>query len=171
MQVISRPFDFLGVNYYNRVFAHDVWYLPFFRAWVEREAPPGQEFIEDPHLGSNAYPSGLCELAARYRQEYGNPVVYITENGSGVEDTLEEDRVHDAHRQHYLQAYLMKLAQAIQEGSDIRGYFVWSLMDNFEWNSGYDCRMGIIYVDHTTQRRIPKDSAFWYRDLIRSQVR
>ena len=167
MQVISRPFDFLGVNYYNRVFAHDVWYLPFFRAWVEREAPPGQEFIEDPHLGSNAYPSGLCELAARYRQEYGNPVVYITENGTRCEEQVDGDRVHDPYRQRYLELYLKQLARAIRDGADIRGYFVWSLMDLTEWAMGYDYPMGLIHVDHKTQKRRVKDSALWYRDLIR----
>ena len=169
MEIISRPFDFLGVNYYSRVFARYLWYLPFFRSWVDREAPPDLAFIEDPQLGSGAYPSGLCELAARYRLEYGNPAVYITENGSGGEDVLEGDRVRDPYRQRYLQAYLSKLVQAIQEGADIRGYFVWTMVDNFEWNSGYNYRMGIVYVDHDSQKRMIKDSGFWYRDLVRSQ--
>jgi len=171
MEIINRPFDFLGVNYYSRLFARHIWYLPFFRSWVDREAPPDPAYIEDPQLGAGAYPGGLCELAARYRQDYGNPVVYITENGTGGEDKIEGDRVRDPHRQYYLQAYLGKLSQAIRDGSDIRGYFVWTMMDNFEWNSGFDFRMGLVYVDHATQKRIIKDSAFWYRDLIRSQAK
>jgi beta-glucosidase len=170
MEIISRPFDFLGVNYYSRVFAHHLWYLPFFKAWVERSAPDDPALVEDPLLGPDAYPSGMLELARRYQMEYGNPVVYITENGAACDDRIEDGAVHDPYRQRYLQAYLEKLAQAIQEGADIRGYFVWTLMDNFEWNSGFNSRMGLVYVEHATQRRIIKDSAYWYRELIQNQA-
>jgi beta-glucosidase len=166
MEIISRPFDFLGVNYYTRQYARHLWYLPFFRAWVDRDPPPG---ISHPELGRQAFPEGVGELCRRYRQEYGNPVVYITENGTSVEDVVENGQVHDPLRQRYLELYLQELAQAIAEGSDVRGYFIWSLVDNFEWNSGYSCRFGIVHVNHQTQQRIIKDSGRWVAEMMRAQ--
>ena len=165
-EITSQPIDFLGVNYYSRVFAEPRWYIPFFRAWVERNTP---EHLYHPELGPYAYPDGMRELTKRYREEYGNPVVYITENGTAHDAPLEDGQVHDQYRIKYLTHYLTALRQAIDEGSDIRGYFHWSLVDNFEWHSGYDCRMGLIHVDHKTQQRTIKDSGYWMRDLIESQ--
>lgn len=165
-EISSQPIDFLGVNYYSRVFADPRWYIPFFRAWVERDTP---EHLYHPELGPHSYPEGMRELAKRYREEYGNPVVYITENGTGKESDVEGDRLHDEYRIKYLEHYLGALHQAIADGSDIRGYFYWSLIDNFEWNGGFTHRMGLIRVNHDTQERLIKDSAFWMRDLIESQ--
>ena len=127
--------------------------------------PPG---IRHPELGPQGYPQGIRELAKRYREEYDNPTIYITENGAASDDIVEDGRVKDTYRQKYLELYLAELAQAIQEGSDIRGYFIWSLLDNFEWSSGYGCRMGLVHVDHATQKRTIKDSAYWVRNLIRA---
>ncbi len=168
MEIISRPTDFLGVNYYSPLFAYHAWYLPFFQAWIDRKTPTNPAYIEDKVLGPGPYPSGLYELSMRYKQEYGNPVVYITENGTKCEDRVEGEQVHDPYRQRYLELYLNQLVRANHDGADIRGYFVWSLMDLNEWSAGYTYPMGLIYVDHTNQRRFIKDSAFWYRDLIRS---
>jgi beta-glucosidase len=169
METISVKTDFLGVNYYTRQFARHLWYLPFFQSWVDRDPPPG---IAHPILGKQAYPEGMGELLKRYREEYGAPVVYITENGCGDENiVIEADRVHDEHRIQYLQLYLVELEKAIAAGSDVRGYFMWSLVDNFEWSGGYDCRMGFVRVDHQTQQRTIKDSAYWYQALIRNQER
>lgn len=168
METMSVKTDFLGVNYYTRQYARYVWYLPFFKAWVDRDPPPG---ISHPELGNQAYPEGMGELLKRYREEYDSPVVYITENGTGDEDVIIEDgRVEDKHRIKYLRYYLAELEKAIAEGSDVRGYFMWTLIDNFEWSGGYDYRMGFVRVDHKTQERTIKDSAYWYRELIRSQV-
>jgi beta-glucosidase len=168
LKVISQPVDFLGVNYYSRLFAHRDRRLPFFQAWIDRQPPP--EALH-PELG-DAYPQGIVELAARYRDEYGNPPVYITENGcADPEDVVVDGRVHDRNRQRYLESYLGELARAIHQGADVRGYFVWTLMDNLEWTAGYSYRMGLLYVDHATQERIVKDSAYWYRDLIACQQR
>jgi beta-glucosidase len=166
LDIISRPTDFLGVNYYSPMFANYVWYLPFFQAWIDRTNPGSPAYVEDEMLGPGPYPSGLYELAMRYRKEYGNPVVYITENGTMCEDTVDGERVHDPYRQRYLELYLKQLARANHDGADIRGYFVWSLMDLNEWAHGYTYPMGLIHVDHDTQKRRIKDSAYWYRDLI-----
>jgi beta-glucosidase len=166
MDIISQSIDFLGVNYYTRQYARHAWYIPFFRAWVDRDPPPG---ICHPELGRQAYPEGIRELCKRYREEYGNPVVYITENGIAVEDVIEDGHVHDHTRQRYIELYLTELAQAINEGSDVRGYFIWSLMDNFEWNSGFSKRFGLVYVDRQNQQRIIKDSGRWVAELTRAQ--
>ena len=169
MEAISTPTDFLGVNYYTRQFARHVWYLPFFRAWVDRDPPPG---IAHPVLGPHAYPEGMGELLQRYRKEYGAPVIYITENGCGDFDAIvEKGRVKDEHRTQYLQHYLAKLEKAIAAGSDVRGYFMWAMTDNFEWASGFGHRMGFVRVDYETQERTVKDSAYWYRDMICNQER
>jgi beta-glucosidase len=168
MATICTPTDFLGVNYYTRQYARHLWYLPFFRSWVDREPPPG---IAHPILGSQAFPEGIGELLKRYRDEYGAPVIYITENGTTDQTiVVEAGHVQDENRIHYLRSYLAELEKAIAAGSDVRGYFVWSLLDNFEWSSGFGPRMGLVRVDHQTQQRTIKASAYWYRQLIRSQV-
>jgi beta-glucosidase len=167
METMAAKTDFLGVNYYSRQYARYVWYLPFFQAWVDRDPPPG---ISHPILGPSAYPEGIGELLQRYRDEYDAPVIYITENGCGDFDAYEEDgQFHDKHRVQYIQHYLTELEKAINAGSDVRGYFMWSTIDNFEWAQGRSHRMGFFRVDYETQTRMIKDSAYWYRDLINNQ--
>ncbi len=161
MQTIAQPIDFLGVNYYGRIFAAHKWYIPFLKTWVDRASSDPR--YDHPVLGPHGYPEGFRELANRYRTEYGNPPVYITENGTVGGD------LHDAARIEYLRLYLESLRTAIGEGADIRGYFHWTLIDNFEWNSGLSCPMGLIRVDHKTQTRTIRDSGYWYRDLIARQ--
>lgn len=169
MQTIQQPIDFLGVNYYSRLFATRKWYIPFLKTWVDRNH--SDERYVHPVLGAQGYPDGFKELARRYREEYGNPVVYITENGTTEPgNNLEEtSRTDDAYRIKYMSYYLKALKEAIDEGSDIRGYFHWATIDNFEWSSGLSCPMGIIKVDHRTQQRTVRDSGYWYRDLIAHQ--
>lgn len=168
METISQPIDFLGVNYYNRLFATRKWYIPFLRTWVDRAA--SDERYDHPILGSLGYPEGMKELAKRYREEYGNPVVYITENGTCETGADKEKwRTDDYNRIKYIDHYLQAVRAAIDEGSDIRGYFYWSLIDNFEWNSGLSCPMGLINVEHKTQQRTIRDSGYWYKELIEKQ--
>ena len=133
-------------------------------AWVDRDPPRG---ISHPELGPQGYPEGMRELNKRYREEYGNPIVYITENGTNDSAPVLDGHVKDTQRQCYLELYLTELSKAIEEGSDVRGYFIWTMMDNFEWASGFSYRMGLVHVDHKTQRRTIKDSAYWVRELIR----
>ncbi len=161
LETIKQPLDFLGVNYYSRIFASRKWYIPFLKTWVDR-APTDHRY-DHPVLGPQGYPEGFLELAKRYREEYGNPVVYITENGTVGGD------LHDADRITYTRLYLEALQAAIAQGADIRGYFHWSLIDNFEWSSGLSCSMGLIRVDHVTGARTVRDSGYWYRDLIARQ--
>jgi len=160
--VIAAPLDFLAVNHYHHMII---------------EAAP-----EDPHLGARGVaaepattslgwsvtPGALYAVLTRVRDEYTSIPLYVTENGASYVDYVDPDgEVRDVERVEYLQGYLGAVAQAIEDGVDLRGYFAWSLMDNFEWGEGYRSRFGLVYVDYGSQRRIPKASANWYRDLIR----
>ena len=109
------------------------------------------------------FPAGLTELLLRLNADYRLPPLYITENGAAYRDRLVDGRVADADRIRYLQRHIAAMADALESGVDVRGYFVWSLLDNFEWADGYTKRFGLVYVDYATQRRTLKDSALWYR--------
>jgi beta-glucosidase len=113
-------------------------------------------------------PAGLRDVLARIRRDYGGVSIYITENGAAFDDPAPDGQpwVDDPRRTAYLQGHLEALRQAIADGSDVRRYCVWSLVDNFEWEHGYSKRFGIVHVDFETQRRLPKQSALWYRDYI-----
>jgi beta-glucosidase len=95
--------------------------------------------------------------------------MYITENGASFTDVVENGRVHDPLRVSFLEGYMEAAAHAVRDGVNLHGYFIWSLLDNFEWNSGFSKRFGLVYVDHTTQQRIIKDSGYWVREMIHSQ--
>jgi beta-glucosidase len=108
------------------------------------------------------------DLLVRLGRDYPGLPIVITENGAAFNDEPDEDGfVDDADRTDYLASHIAAVAQAREAGTDIRGYLVWSLLDNFEWAYGYDKRFGIVRVDYATQQRIPKRSAYWYRDTIR----
>ncbi len=159
MAIIHQPLDFLGVNYY-------------FRAYVSTESPPRKPEAKFglTDMGWEIYPQGLRDLLIGIHKEYadhGLPEIYITENGVAFPDKVEAGRVHDQTRINFVRLHLNAVAEAKAAGVNIQGYFYWSLMDNFEWNSGYLRRFGLYYVDYATQQRIPKDSALWYRDFVR----
>ena len=157
MAHIAQPLDYLGVNYYSRgVAGADGPYD------VKTSGLPLTE------MGWEIYPRGLTELLLTLHREYRLPPVYITENGGAFKDALQAGAVHDADRIDYLHSHIAAVAEALRQGVPMVGYMVWSLMDNFEWSSGYAKRFGIVHVDYTTQQRTPKDSARWYRDLIAS---
>ncbi len=158
---IATPIDFLGVNYYSRaVIADDPTSLPLA---VRRVLPGYGEFTE---MGWEVYPEGLYQLLRRLHDEYRPRALYITENGCAMPDRVEHGHVHDARRIAYLQGHLAAAQRATGEGVPLEGYFVWSLLDNFEWAHGYGKRFGLVYVDYATQARTPKDSAAWYREVI-----
>jgi beta-glucosidase len=157
-KIIGQPLDFLGVNYYTRVYA-------------SAETPPRKApaVLGTSDMGWETYPQGLTELLAGLKQQYPLPPVYLTENGMAVADAVGADGVRDHARVDYIRMHLEALAAAMAQGVDVRGYFYWSLMDNFEWNSGYAKRFGLFYVDYATQKRLPKLSANWYRAYIERQ--
>jgi beta-glucosidase len=162
---ISAPLDFLGVNYYRRKVAHPDPTSPYLG--VGTVSPPESEYTQ---MGWEVTPDGLREILVRVHNEYKAPAIYITENGAAFPDRVEPDgTVHDRQRVAYLESHIDACAQAIAAGVPLKGYFVWSLMDNFEWGLGYTRRFGVIYVDYPTQRRIWKDSALWYQGWIAVQ--
>jgi len=155
----SQPIDFLGVNYYTRaVVQHDE------DAWLGyRTLKPEGEYTA---MDWEVFPQGLTDLLLRLTHDYSPAALYVTENGCAYEDTISDDgRVHDPQRVEYLRKHLAAAHAAIEQGAPLRGYFDWSLMDNFEWALGYSRRFGIVYVDYATQRRIPKDSARFYASV------
>ncbi len=120
-------------------------------------------------MGWEVFPQGFYDLLKWIQNNYGNPPVYITENGISLNDTLVDGVVHDPERIQYLKDYLLQMKKAMSEGANVKGYFVWSFLDNFEWQEGYEKRFGIVYVDQKDPelKRIPKSSAAWYSKLIR----
>jgi beta-glucosidase len=160
MKTISVPTDFLGVNYYSRV---------VMRAG-EGARPEAVQMVPDEKLtdmGWEVYPAGLGGLLERLQREYAPREVYVTENGAAYPDGPDDaGRVADTRRIDFLRAHLTAAHRAIDGGVPLAGYFVWSLMDNFEWAHGYEKRFGLYWVDFETQKRIPKDSSVWYHDVI-----
>ncbi|GAA3133493.1 hypothetical protein GCM10020001_064970 [Nonomuraea salmonea] len=117
-------------------------------------------------MGWPIVPDGLSRLLVRLSKDYPQVGLMVTENGAAFDDVVEDGRVHDDDRVAYLDGHLREVHRAIEAGADLRGYLVWSLLDNFEWAEGYRRRFGIVHVDYATQERMPKDSALWYRDVI-----
>ncbi len=163
MDAIATPTDFIGLNYYSR---HVI------RADAPDNAP---QLVFDSErtpknwteMGWEVYPPGLTGTLARVYFNYQPRKVYITENGASYSTPPDASgRVPDANRLNYLSGHLAAVHRAIQAGVPVEGYFVWSLLDNFEWSKGYSQRFGIVWVDYPTQQRIPKDSALWYRSVI-----
>jgi beta-glucosidase len=155
LEIIRQPLDFLGINYYTRNVSGT--------GAPQANVHAGREVTD---MGWEVFPAGLTELLARVDADYPLPPVYIMENGAAYRDQLCEGRVGDADRIRYLRSHIGAMGDALALGVDVRGYFVWSLLDNFEWADGYSKRFGIVYVDYETQRRIPKDSALWYCDFL-----
>jgi len=158
--IIQQKIDFLGCNYY-------------FRSWCSTAVPPlpapARHGVTD--MGWEIFPEGLPELLLKLKAEYPDlPPVYITENGMANADQVDGGQVHDPERIAYVRSHLAALKEAMDAGVNVQGYFLWSLLDNFEWNSGYAKRFGIVHVDYATQQRTLKDSALWYREFIAARA-
>ena len=163
LETMAAPIDFLGVNNYFR-----------FVVGAGAEGPSVHFDPEAPRtdMGWEVYPDGLRALLVRVADEYEPSAIYVTENGAAFGDLRGHDgRVHDPERTQYLQTYIDAVGRAIADGVPVKGYFVWSMLDNFEWAHGYSKRFGIVHVDHASQRRTPKRSARFYSGVIRSNGR
>jgi len=185
LEVIAAPLDVLGVNYYatntvrhgvpaagdggpgpdgHRSSAHSPWV-----------GATDVEFVPQPGpytaMGWNIEPQGLVDLLVGLHERYPHVPLMVTENGAAFDDEVSADgRVHDPLRVDYLHDHIAAVGEARAAGADVRGYFVWSLLDNFEWAYGYSRRFGVVRVDYETQERIVKDSGRWYRQLVRTGV-
>jgi beta-glucosidase len=160
LDAASAPIDFLGVNNYSR--------------FVVAAGADGPRTVANPDaqhtdMGWEVYPDGLHDVLVRVARDYRPAAIYITENGAAFPDVRVHDgAVHDVERTAFLESYIGAVGRAVSGGAPVKGYFVWSLLDNFEWGFGYSKRFGIVYVDFPTLERVPKDSFYWYRGLIAS---
>lgn len=166
MAAIAEPTDFLGVNYYTcrRVSATDPSANHEFGWRVEEPGPD----VPQSAMGAEIYPEGLTATLRRLRDDYGERPLYVTENGVAYRDETPDrtGRVRDQRRISFLRDHIAAVHRALADGVDVRGYFVWSLMDNFEWAAGYGPRFGLAYVDYSTLERVPKDSFRYYAGVI-----
>ena len=162
LALVERPIDFLGINYYRRHL-------------VRAEPGTGEPEVVRPEAGEftgmgwEVYPDALRELLVRVRDDYDPPPLYVTENGAAFADERSNGHVDDPRRTAYIASHLDAIADALDKGVPVAGYFVWSLLDNFEWHQGYSQRFGLVYVDFETLERVPKTSYAWYRDFIAAQ--
>ncbi|MFJ9105727.1 GH1 family beta-glucosidase [Streptomyces sp. NPDC102405] len=170
LKIISEPLDFYGVNYYapTRVGAPQGEDIEFGGLTIPAELPFSVQEIENvpvTDFGWPVVPEGLTELLTAFHDRYGDrlPPVVITENGCSYQGVDDQDRIA------YLDGHIRALHQAVEAGVDVRGYFVWSLMDNFEWAEGYARRFGLVHVDFETLARTPKASYAWFQELLRAQ--
>ena len=171
--LIKQKLDFVGINYYTRSVTKAAESYPLNTGVVKQ---PLGTYTE---TGWEVFPQGLTDLLLWFKQTYGDIPLYITENGAAFFDPPTADvdpdtgarRVRDPLRMDYLRKHIGAIHDAIQRGVDIRGYMLWSLMDNLEWSLGYSKRFGMVHVNYATQERTPKDSARWYSELIRSHGR
>jgi beta-glucosidase len=171
LSIISIPIDFLGVNYYSRMLVRGRTNTvtgtentsdDIFEAV---NSIPGSSYTE---MGTEIFPDGLANILTRIHHEYTPKAMIVTESGASFDDRWDgNNHVHDQQRIDYLQRHIQTIAQVIHQGIPIKGYIVWSFLDNFEWAEGYRQRFGLVYVDYPTQRRIIKDSGHWYANFIR----
>jgi beta-glucosidase len=163
MQQIQAPLDFLGINYYTREVVAQGARNPLIG--TDKVSPEGEYTTTN----AEVYPEGLYNTLKRVHSEYSPKAIYITENGASFDDELTSDgQVHDERRANYLKVHFEAAARALEEGVPLKGYFVWSMMDNFEWALGYSIRFGVYYVDYTTQRRILKDSGRYFAQVAKT---
>lgn len=162
METIRQPIDFLGGNYYSASVNR---YNPEAGLLQSEEMSMGYERTD---IGWPIDPAGFYDSLRYIRDKYGDVPIYITENGACINDGPENGIVRDGRRILYLRQHLISLHRAVSDGIPVKGYMLWSLLDNFEWAEGYGMRFGLIHVDYKTLERTPKDSYYWYRDVIKN---
>ena len=164
LESISVPLDFLGVNNYSRILVRGARTQPLADHY-DRVSPVPNACYTD--LGWEIYPNGLRDLLVNVGRNYPVGKIYVTENGAAFPDDWDGgNTVSDPRRVDYLRTHITACAEAIEQGAPLYGYFVWSLMDNYEWSEGYAKRFGMVYIDYPTQRRVIKESGYWYSALL-----
>ncbi len=157
MDIIRQPLDMMGVNYYTRNITQ--------AAGDDLMQDVRIEDVERTDFDWEIYPKGLSDILIHFNEEYDLPPIYITENGCSYDVSINNDFIDDEERRSYYERHLNAVDDAIKQGVPIKGYFAWSLLDNFEWAEGYDKRFGIVHVDFDTQKRIAKHSALAFKEL------
>lgn len=182
MRKAAKLNDYLGINHYASNFVarwdgdNDIHHNGTGEKGTKRFRLKGvgerrfKEGIETTDWDWLIYPQGLYDIVMRIKNQYPNyKAIYITENGMGYKDDFEDGYIFDEPRIDYIEKYLRYLNKAIEDGANVKGYFVWSLMDVFSWSNGYNKRYGLFYVDYNDQKRYPKASAYWYKRLIETR--
>lgn len=164
LEIIRQPIDFLGANYY---FTEAIAFKPWGGLLKLETTPISASCWGKTEMGWGINPAGFTKILRNFQENYGNPKMYITENGCAIKDIPNGDGyVCDRQRIMFIQEHLIAIHDAIQGGANVNGYYVWTLMDNFEWAHGFFPRFGLVRIDPQTGKRIPKESAFWYREAI-----
>jgi beta-glucosidase len=159
---IAQPIDFLGINYYSSNFVkHDNKELPFNLKICKKDN-------ETTDMDWEVYPQGLYDCLTDIKNRFGDIKIFITENGAAYKDKFNENgEIEDIERQNYIQKHIEIVKKAIDDGVNVAGYYVWSLMDNFEWSWGYSKTFGLVHIDYKTQKRTIKNSGKWYAKVIK----
>jgi beta-glucosidase len=166
MEKLAFNFDFIGVQNYTQMIAtHSL--IPF--VWAFEVSPKKRGVLPEnmTDMGWEVYPEGIYKVLKQFNEYKNIPPIIVTENGCAFPDKVENGRVHDPRRIKFFQDYLVQVLRAKKEGMDIRGYYVWTLMDNFEWQEGYVPRFGLVHVDFETQKRTMKDSGLWFKEFLK----
>ncbi|MGK0388126.1 MAG: beta-glucosidase [Maribacter sp.] len=166
MEKLAFNFDFIGVQNYTQMIAtHSL--IPF--VWAFEVSPKKRGVLPEnmTDMGWEVYPEGIYKVLKQFNEYKNLPPIIVTENGCAFPDKVENGRVHDLRRIKFFQDYLVQVLRAKKEGMDIRGYYVWTLMDNFEWQEGYVPRFGLVHVDFETQKRTMKDSGLWFKEFLK----
>lgn len=166
LAAIQTPVDFIGVNHYSRIVIERTW-LPFFGVRLSKLKEKLAVYTQ---MDWEVYPESFYDILMWLKRTYGKIPLYITENGAAFNDSFSDNgAIKDTERVGYLKAYMSSLQKAIKNGVNVKGYFVWSLLDNFEWAYGYEKKFGLVHVNRATQERTIKDSGHWYASVCEKQ--
>lgn len=164
-ELVAQP-DFIGIQNYTREVVKHSYFTPYIFSNLVQAKKRVPEVTD---MGWEVYPRAMNEMLHTF-SKYKFRKIYVTENGAAFQDTIQDGKIHDVKRMHYLQSNIAEVLRAKNEGVNVQGYFVWSLTDNFEWAEGYRPRFGLIHIDYETQKRTIKDSGHWYSDFLSSRV-
>ena len=161
---MAFDFDFIGVQNYTRLVTRNFGLIPMLRALDVKPKKLGHDLTE---MNWEVYPEGIYRILKQFAAYPTIKKIFVTENGAAFRDELTESGVSDPKRKKFLQDYLEQVLKAQKEGVPVKGYFVWSFMDNFEWAEGFRPRFGMVHVDFNTQKRTIKDSGLWFKEFLR----
>ena len=163
VEKLKFDFDFIGLQNYTREIAKYSLLKPVI--WG-KQIPAEKRDVDLTEMKWEVYPEGIYKILKKFAAYRGIKKIIITENGAAFPDKLTDGKVHDEKRIAFFKNYLTQVLRAKKEGVNVKGYFPWTLMDNFEWAEGYHPRFGLVYIDFKTQERIIKDSGYWFRDFL-----
>ena len=165
--LLAFDMDFIGIQNYTREMVKHSTFMPFIKARIIKAS---QRKVETTQMNWEVYPASVYHLLKKFSAYPNVPPIIVTESGAAFEDTITDKQVDDPKRLAFLKAHMSEVLKAKNEGVDVRGYFVWTLLDNFEWAEGYHPKFGLVHVDHTTQERIVKGSGKWYAEFLKGDI-